>query len=258
MGILVALAIGTILSVMVAWMLAWHNPLPLNVFARHQFSKIPRYIDETTIWYVQVDRVVGAAVTMSWLMWRKRDASERLVVNDPERDFVGSLTIESDTVLQHFGGNYRYTYSDVVDSSLVPPWSFPRRRGSQASEAAELGIIVDRAWGWPMLAMRDELILRDSSRSRRFQTRRVLSGSPDLAAGRVLPLSPIWSGMVVNALFYSAVFWCGLRGAVAIRRLIRQKHGLCVKCAYDLSASTGLRCPECGWRRQEKDVQQSA
>jgi DNA-directed RNA polymerase subunit RPC12/RpoP len=28
----------------------------------------------------------------------------------------------------------------------------------------------------------------------------------------------------------------------------RHKVGLCPRCGYDLRGSTGLRCPECGWR----------
>ena len=43
--------------------------------------------------------------------------------------------------------------------------------------------------------------------------------------------------------------------------LLRRKgrtEGICPKCAYDLRGDLSSGCPECGWRRKEKDAEQSS
>lgn len=61
-----------------------------------------------------------------------------------------------------------------------------------------------------------------------------------------LPLTPIWSGFIVNTLFYAVILWLLIPGPFTLRRLIRRKRGLCVKCAYDLRGTEHEACPECG------------
>ena len=55
---------------------------------------------------------------------------------------------------------------------------------------------------------------------------------------------PIWPGLTVNTMFYAAVLWLLIPGRSALRRFIRVKRGLCVKCGYQLSESAV--CSECG------------
>ena len=68
-----------------------------------------------------------------------------------------------------------------------------------------------------------------------------LSGYP-----RVLPYLPIWCGIAINTIFYAAILWLLFPGKFALRRIIRRKRGLCVKCAYDLRGVEHEACPECG------------
>ncbi len=63
---------------------------------------------------------------------------------------------------------------------------------------------------------------------------------------RRLPLTLIWPGFLVNALFYTAILWLLIPGPFVLRRLIRRKRGRCIKCGYDLRGSPEAGCPECG------------
>ena len=57
-----------------------------------------------------------------------------------------------------------------------------------------------------------------------------------------LPLRPIWTGFALNTILFAVLLWL----LFALRRMIRHKRGLCVKCAYDLRGADHEACPECG------------
>ena len=162
------LLVGIIVNVAVTWLLAWCVPnKPQSLNAVRGQRNIPRYVTDVAIWDVQTDRRIGAAVTRSWLNWVRHD-DDRLIVNDPENDSIGSLTIIKNGVIGHIGGNFPYMFSHNVDSRLVPPWSYPRRAHSRMVDPIrskdhfrprynfDRRINIDQAWGWPTLAMRQE------------------------------------------------------------------------------------------------------
>ncbi len=62
----------------------------------------------------------------------------------------------------------------------------------------------------------------------------------------VLPLAIIVPGFTVNTVFYAAILWLDIPGPFALRRVIRRKRGLCIKCGYDLRHAEHRACPECG------------
>ncbi len=63
---------------------------------------------------------------------------------------------------------------------------------------------------------------------------------------RPLPVGPLWSGFAINTLFYAVILWSLILGPFALRRLIRQRRGLCPACGYDLRHGEHEACPECG------------
>jgi hypothetical protein len=76
-----------------------------------------------------------------------------------------------------------------------------------------------------------------------------------LAGARMLPLRPVWSGLLADTAFFGAG-WFGallLLGSVsaASRRAARVRRGRCPRCAYDLRHEMDGGCPECGWNKPE-------
>jgi hypothetical protein len=66
---------------------------------------------------------------------------------------------------------------------------------------------------------------------------------------RVLPLRPIPSGLLVNALCMAAALYFALTaygGAVIGYRRLR---GRCPRCGYDIQPDVSPGCSECGWKR---------
>ncbi len=66
---------------------------------------------------------------------------------------------------------------------------------------------------------------------------------------RALPYQPVWSGIVINTIFYAATLWFLSIGPFEVRRMIRSKRGHCIKCGYDLRGAEHEVCPECGAER---------
>ena len=61
---------------------------------------------------------------------------------------------------------------------------------------------------------------------------------------RGYPFRPVWLGLAVNTVLYAAVLWPLICGPFVLRRFIRRRHGLCVKCGYPMGESSV--CTECG------------
>lgn len=107
------------------------------------------------------------------------------------------------------------------------------------------------ARGWPMSSLwcRRYLNVYHGTGFKRFGSRGLISTPilPDEYWGpRVLPLYPIWTGFIVNTIFYVSLLWLLINVPLALLHMIRHKHGLCVKCAYDLRGADHKACPECG------------
>lgn len=60
------------------------------------------------------------------------------------------------------------------------------------------------------------------------------------------PTDIIWRGMILNVLFFAAVFscpwWMG-----SLVRWRRARAGRCVRCGYSIAGLSSEKCPECGW-----------
>jgi len=63
---------------------------------------------------------------------------------------------------------------------------------------------------------------------------------------RALPILPIWLGFVINTFIYSSMLWFIAVMPFTLRRTLRRKRGLCIKCGYDLRGTDHKACPECG------------
>ena len=106
-------------------------------------------------------------------------------------------------------------------------------------------------YGWPLRAIESEIRSIQGTIERSADAGAV-ADFIDFGKypGRRVPLRPIWSGVVVNTISHAAILWLFSPGPFALRRFVRRKRGLCVKCSYDLRGNSGAGCPECGWQRE--------
>ncbi|MEO1280019.1 MAG: hypothetical protein AAFV77_13750, partial [Planctomycetota bacterium] len=64
---------------------------------------------------------------------------------------------------------------------------------------------------------------------------------------RVIPVRPIWPGMIGNVLVHGALVFFALTGVAVMHRVRRRRRGQCAWCAYDRAGiETKQPCPECG------------
>ncbi len=80
----------------------------------------------------------------------------------------------------------------------------------------------------------------------RWNLNAALEPPPELRPryGRLLPLRPLPTGFAVNTTFYATLLWLLTCLAIAVRRFLRLRRGLCPKCAYPMGESSV--CTECG------------
>ena len=121
------------------------------------------------------------------------------------------------------------TYYRLDHESIIGPWA------------------IENGRGWPMIALWNEGEV-DEHGEYKYQgaivTHIPIYTGPMMLGYRTLPLRPFWPSFAVNTIFYAAVLWLLIPGPFALRRLIRQRRGLCPKCAYPMGESAV--CTECG------------
>lgn len=62
---------------------------------------------------------------------------------------------------------------------------------------------------------------------------------------RVIPATPIWSGIAIDVALHGALAYLALAGVSSAIARGRLRRGLCPRCRYTLR-SPSTRCPECG------------
>jgi hypothetical protein len=87
--------------------------------------------------------------------------------------------------------------------------------------------------GWPILVISGEAQIEIPTRL--FSDR------------EMLPIAPIWPGFAINTIFYAAIFCALFAVPGTVRRRVRIRRGVCVRCAYPLGTSSV--CSECGMSR---------
>ena len=89
------------------------------------------------------------------------------------------------------------------------------------------------ARGWPLLSLWCVLSINvdDGTGDTKWFSPQGLIATPilrdDYWGAHVLPLYPIWTGFLVNTMFYGAFFWMMFPGRRAVHQTIRRKRGRC-------------------------------
>ena len=234
--VVVCLMLGVITTVAVAWGCAfWTDVYDGSLTRVIQPSESDAYE-----WYFDVRRQPGSASINLWCILLVKVGSDEVAPAIPTTVPPGFPT-----------WNQGWPHESQVS------WY-----GSQLARAQE-------ARGWPWLAMwcehftyieqtAEELRSNPTFMTYRTLPYRGFALKPIArpirpAITRVLPLGIIWTGFAINTIFYAAILailWALWSSPFVVRRIIRRKRGLCIKCGYDLRGSSGGMCPECGWRRE--------
>ena len=125
-------------------------------------------------------------------------------------------------------------------------------------EITDAMVQITDAVGWPHRAFKADLLLEPSTKDEALlggiglmPTRDIWAlptwtpNKSGLTEWRVLPLTPIWRGLVVDVAFWAVVAAMLVEGTRYARRRWRRSRGRCVSCGYVLGTLT--RCPECGY-----------
>jgi hypothetical protein len=127
---------------------------------------------------------------------------------------------------------------------------------SEFRNFVEEGDCLERATGWPWLCMHGAVLQLTKDSAGTFRAR----GSVVIRAykwsfamedvSRIIPLRPIWSGIVLNTIVYAFMRFGIVWFAGASRKASRISRGACGACGYKLRYEFEKNCPECGWNRE--------
>ena len=134
----------------------------------------------------------------------------------------------------------------AADLLRLPYWAkLATPRAEYASGAHDFEMILVESRGWPLQALRCEVIPRGGPLL--FGVLGAIETPWQwkvVSRPRSLPLLPVWPGFIANTLGYAVVLWLLIPGPFALRRWVRRRRGLCPKCAYPVGESAV--CTECG------------
>lgn len=238
LGIVIAVVVGAVLTLASAW-----GPM----FVLTEVSPVPQ---AARAWRVD-DQRVGVVLERSFDWWLPVDEQTSYI-----REGKLALRAEEGFDPEHFGGPTVYftgwdSWALPIDETDAhkgsPAW---RERYTQAPGGELVQSIVRTASGWPLRAMEAyQIYLRRSADQPGLYG--VDKGLMIVRGEWMLPVKPIWSGLILDAALWSAatgVLWIGVarcaRGVVGWRRT---RHGGCRRCGYSRAGLVvGAPCPECG------------
>lgn len=106
--------------------------------------------------------------------------------------------------------------------------------------------------GWPSRAVRYDVSFDDTRSSFVASDGIALTDLSFVARDRpfrALPLRPIWPGLLINTLFYALIAGCLWPVPFGLRRVLRRRRNLCIRCGYARAGiAPDAACPECGAR----------
>ncbi len=218
--LVVFLFLGAIVNVAVAWGCAvWINPIKFDSDMDIRFRRTGQYT-----WEFVETKAPGTTLLWSTRGWRK----EILTIPD----------------------------HGAAPEELVPSWSDLGELSNAFQKIvarAPDSLVIERKWvhcyGWPARSLWshwNKIDPGDSPPIYRSEGYFLQLEPWEDFVPRALPIRPIWSGFVSNTVLYAIVLWLLTLGPFTLRRVIRRKRGLCIKCGYDLRGAEHDVCPECG------------
>jgi hypothetical protein len=141
------------------------------------------------------------------------------------------------------GGNYYcFAYPDEGEPErIVPGWAWdairPLRIDEQDADTFRTAVAI----GWPLRCLWDSA----SAHELMFELPDWFYESVGIEYVMV-PRRILWTGLTLNTVFYSALWWCMIVVPLHLCIMARQRRGGCARCGYDLRGLRETGCPECG------------
>ncbi|MCH7849097.1 MAG: hypothetical protein IIB53_12115 [Planctomycetes bacterium] len=209
----------------------------------------------------------GQATSARWSRGFKTDGASQVVPTPPLHPQQNGIHLVQVTRIRRWGTDIVEVWpvwSQNPNYPISPPGSTHALVEGTSFEA-EMKDKFDRneapcAWwradGWPLPALSAEA---------RWQSYDALGMSPVIGGVlvgpknvvprdgvRILPLQPVWSGLIINTVFYVSLWFAlfSLRKIWDFRNIrsrLRRRRGQCVRCGYQLLPDQ-TRCSECGER----------
>lgn len=114
----------------------------------------------------------------------------------------------------------------------------------------------EHAVGWPVVALWYELHKRSvgTQISGGIPIQRAIVLSASIAHCRALPCRPIWTGLLIDSMFWGTVAFGAWQALGGGRTALRRRRNRCPRCGYSLAGQTSPGCPECGLKRTGSDA----
>lgn len=199
--------------------------------------------------------LLGAAlnVTVAWsivfahgTVWKRH--SPVLIMHGDRDIFCFRTKMFGHQVVTASGSLFPYSRNNVpkwFPLESRPAW-FPR---DVLNDIAEDGYATVIAAGWPCMTFRTWSQDAHGQYKWGFEIRprdsfAWLIRTDGRAIPTTVPLQPVLAGFAANTGFYAIALWCIVATPAMVRHYLRQRRGLCPRCAYPRENHSV--CPECG------------
>ncbi len=218
---LIALLLGAITTVAVAWMCGWRSELS------NEFPLDDRWVEPP--------RALPGDVGI-----RAHDLSTLIVIRfaGPGIDYVRVLAVApTDEPLPEY---------DPPSSPQPPRWGPLRTADHRTVIPDDRHTMQFIAQGWPWRALWCEKTANGDDVLGGYLLFRRHVPNTFMMQHHVLALRPSWPEFAMCTAVYTSAWMVLLFVPGATRRAVRLRRGRCGNCGYDLRAATGEKCPECG------------
>lgn len=244
---LLALVLGAVTTVALAWAIAEWRPLPNEL---PMAGGVFMHWEDPWPWST-VERSSTGITVVNWAR-----ATGAYVTSLPETSVSSNAAylsqiaqITPDDVQQKLEANLERVIQERP--GYVVHREAPRWGTFVQSKPPPDGQVMgsDTAFGWPMRCMWYQMQSQYGMNrvwGERLYGGIVRSGQPSavMRQFRALPLLPIWPGLVGNTLFYGVIWFMLLLAPGAVQRMLRRRRGRCEHCGYPIGSSP--ICTECG------------